>query len=55
MSPCLEEERAAERTCDELTETPIPHPSVLQKQGEGRENQMWSSAWEDRRGGRKVL
>ena len=29
MSPAPEEEGAAERTCDKLTTTPIPHPSAL--------------------------
>ena len=35
-SPPPEEEGAAETTCDELTATPIPHPSALLAGGGGR-------------------
>jgi len=33
----LEEEGAAETTCDELTTTPIPHPPAVLGREEGRE------------------
>ena len=37
--PPPEEEGAAETTCDELTQTPIPRPPALLGAGGGRENQ----------------
>lgn len=37
-SPSLEEEGAAETTCDELTMTHIPHPPVLLQEGKEVKN-----------------